>query len=129
MRAVSPSRQSPAATPTPLEPEQDQTQSDNAERNAAIAGAIGAAIDGIAAAQESSDPVYIAQEALIGGARYAAVAGTFSRSKGSIVTRGLKAAGAWVAVPIAVGLTTGVAAGLNKITQNFGVGQVTRPYV
>ena len=86
-------------------------------------------INGIAAAQGSSDPAKIAQEALIGGAQFAAMAGTFTASDGPVWKRGLKAAGAGVAVPIAVGLTTGVAAELNKITQNFGVGQVTRPYV
>ena len=137
MRAVSPSRQSPP--PPPLEPQPDKTKSDNAERNAAIAGAVGAGIAALGAAQETSNPAYIAARALSGGAGAAATAGTFSRSKGSIVTRAAKGLGAGFATALVADAAVNKALVAGGVLENrdgtyyfrnkFGVDQVTRRYV
>ena len=126
MAAVSPSRQSPAAPAKPREPQQDKEKSakeksDEVARNAAIAGAIGAALGAKAAWQEGKSSAKIAARALNTGALFAAGAGAFTASEGNVWNRALAGLGA--------SFVAGAASSLATKAAKQSAGEVNRPYV
>ena len=140
LRAVSPSRQSPPpATPPPQQDKEKSAKekSDRVARNAALAGVLGAGISVLSS--DGHPPIARVVDAVRSGASYAAAAGTFTALDENAWKRVLKASaagsGAWAASGLALNgalLAGGVikmnAAGDLYYTQ-FGVDQVTRPYV